>query len=95
VAEWLAFSGGSSAHAVAHCLAHRKPVFLQGWGPDAGKWCHGTGWPCAEDPAQRCYCAGTGWITWPVSDAEPHPFDPAADDPAGRESCLALCDPAT
>lgn len=30
----------------ACCLAHRHRVFLQGWGPDAGKWCHGDAWPC-------------------------------------------------
>ncbi len=31
---------------VASCLAHRKRVFLQCWGPDAGLWCHTDGWPC-------------------------------------------------
>lgn len=35
----------------ACCLTHRQVVFLQGWGPDAGKWCHRNGWPCAEVPA--------------------------------------------
>lgn len=31
----------------ASCLKHRQLVFLQGWGPDAGKWCHVIGaWPC-------------------------------------------------
>lgn len=33
----------------ASCLAHRVRVFLQGWGPDAGKWCHLNGYPCGED----------------------------------------------
>lgn len=31
---------------VASCLAHHRRVFLQGWGPDAGLWCHTDGWPC-------------------------------------------------
>lgn len=31
----------------ASCLAHRERVFLQGWGEDAGLWCHAAGgWPC-------------------------------------------------
>ncbi len=35
-----------SACVVACCLAHRKRVFLQGWGPYAGRWCHADGWLC-------------------------------------------------
>jgi hypothetical protein len=35
---------------LSSCLAHRERCFLQGDGPDAGKWCHGTNYPCAEDP---------------------------------------------
>lgn len=34
----------------ASCLAHRKPMFLQRWGPDADRWCHLNGWPCDDDP---------------------------------------------
>lgn len=31
----------------ASCLAHRERMFLQGWGDDAGLWCHAAGgWPC-------------------------------------------------
>lgn len=35
----------------ACCLAHGRDVFLQGWGPDAGQWCHHNGWPCDQDPS--------------------------------------------
>lgn len=34
----------------ASCLKHRQVVFMQGWGPDAGLWCHRDGWPCVEIP---------------------------------------------
>jgi len=33
----------------ASCLAHQRKVWLQGWGPDAGKWCHTDGWPCEPE----------------------------------------------
>ena len=34
----------------AWCVAHRRLVYLQCWGPDAGRWCHLNGYPCPEDP---------------------------------------------
>jgi len=74
------------------CLAHRRRVFLQEWGPDAGLWCHSDGWPCEPLPGSARATASDqrehhmsatrvtrpGPLTWPVAGSD--------SSPAGRRS---------